>query len=472
MEKNIHMVGIKGTGMTALAEILAGKGARITGSDVPDRFYTDGILATLPVQVIESFSESNIRPETDLVVYSSAYSAEQNPDLKTALELGIPALSYAEAIGALSRLFHSCGIAGVHGKTTTTALAGTILKALSLPVTVIAGAQVPTFNYRSTLTLGNKYLVAETCEYRRHFLNFKPDKIVLTSVEMDHPDYFNNIEDLYDAFTEYILNLPRQGMLIYNSDDNGNKEIIRRILSAREDLQLIPYGQTAHSDYKIEGISLKEGKVSFSLQGFPGTFHLAVPGLHSVQNAAGALALCTQLLKTEHGSVSGLHINSMQQALASFKSSCRRAEVIGEAGGILFLDDYAHHPTAIAKTLEGLHQFYPQRRIILDFMAHTYSRTKTLLSAFTECFIHADEVVFHKIYASAREKHDGSVTGQQLQLLVSKQREGTRYFHEIMEAAPYLQKILKPGDLFVTMGAGDNWKLGQYLFKYFGGTLE
>ncbi|MBN2444475.1 MAG: UDP-N-acetylmuramate--L-alanine ligase [Spirochaetales bacterium] len=463
----VHMVGIKGTGMTALAEILKAKGASITGSDTHEKFYTDTVLAHLNIPVIEDFTPHNIHRNLDLIIYSSAYTSETHPELQKALQYSIPMLTYPEALGILSTQANSSGIAGVHGKTTTTAIAGTIMKEVQFPATIITGSQVPTFHDSSTLHLGDTYLIAETCEYKRHFLKFKADQIVLTNVELDHPDYFTSLEDIMAAFEEYVCALPEKGVFIYNADDRGAVAVLEKVKSARKDIVCIPYGKNAHGRFRVKNIELSPGEIRFSLEGFDKAFSLSVPGEHTILNSTAAIALCIILLEKEHGSVQEKDIRGIQEGLKNFRGSKRRSEILGEAGGILFMDDYAHHPTAVAATLKGYREFFPGKRIIVDFMSHTYSRTKELLREFGEAFSSADEVILHKIYASAREQGEHHITGKDLYHEVAKHHSHVHYFEEIMDALPYLKEVLTPGDLFVTMGAGDNWKIGRSLYDYY-----
>ncbi len=196
----VHLVGIKGTGMAALAEILSTRGARITGSDTAEKFYTDAVLHRLSIPYIEGFAENNLPPDVQLVIHSAAYRKDENPELIAAARRGIRDLIYPEALGALSGQSDSSGVSGVHGKSTTTAMCGMILKEWGFPATVLVGAEVPGFGNRSTLVQGDRYLVAETCEYRRHFLNFRARRIVITSIEPDHLDYFKDLQDILAAF--------------------------------------------------------------------------------------------------------------------------------------------------------------------------------------------------------------------------------------------------------------------------------
>ena len=464
----VHLVGIKGTGMAALAEVLSARGARITGSDTSEKFYTDAVLRRLSIPFHEGFSADNLPGDAQLVIHSAAYRAEDNPELRAASLRGLPALIYPQALGALSVRSDSSGISGVHGKSTTTALCGMVLKEWGLPATVIVGAEVPGFGDRSTLVAGDRFLVAETCEYRRHFLNFRPSRIVITSVEPDHLDYFRDLEDLLAAFTEYGTALPRGGELIYCADDDGAREAARRIHGQRPDLAVIAYGRTADGPFRIAAEEAESGRTGFRFAGIDTGFELKIPGEHNVLNAAAALAVCAQVWKAARPEVDP-DWKAASRALSSFTGSRRRSEIVGEAGGVLFMDDYAHHPTAIQKTLEGIRRFYPGRRLIVDFMSHTYSRTRALLPEFGRCFGPADSVVLHRIYASARETNEGGITGEDLFREVSRHHPRVRYIEEPSRTAALLEAGLAPGDLFVTMGAGDNWKIGRELLRLRGG---
>jgi UDP-N-acetylmuramate--alanine ligase len=451
--------------MAALAEILEDRGAELSGSDSPEKFYTDRILQRLGISYTEAFDAANIDSGIQLVIHSAAYDRKTNPELLAAAERGIPILSYPEALGLLSESSDSSGVSGTHGKTTTAALSGMILQAWNLPATILAGSEVAGFGERSTLILGRRYLVAETCEYRRHFLHFHPRRIVVTSVEADHLDYFRDLEDVLEAFLSYCRSLPPEGHLIINSDDPGAEQVRNRISREREDIRIIPYGRSAAGRFRIVSIDSGAGSTAFRLSGVQGPLLLNYPGIHSVYNATAALALSYSILEAEGGEPSADIIRDAAEALADYRGSRRRTEVLGTAGGVLFIDDYGHHPTEISGTLEGLKSFYPERRIVVDFMSHTYSRTKALLGQFATCFQAADLVVLHRIYASARETEDGSVDGRTLFQEVKRHHPRAVYIDEPRAAIPYLQDVLKPGDLFVTMGAGDNWRIGREIFE-------
>jgi UDP-N-acetylmuramate--alanine ligase len=457
--------------MCALAELMRNSGVLISGSDVPDVFYTDAILRELNIPVHENFSPENIDGKPDLLIYSAAYSPNVNPELIEAGRKGIPTLKYPDALGAYSALFDASGIAGVHGKTTTTAIAGALIRAAGLPAQILAGSAVSSFGGRSTLNLGNRYFVAETCEYRRHFLAFHPNRIVLTSVEWDHQDFFPSYEAIADAFLDYIRKLPPGGELIYCADDPGARETAKIIDRENRGVRLCPYGFSADGPFGIERCEVKEERLVAGLQGFAGEFRLRLSGQHNARNAAAALALTDSLLRKEFGEEAERwnekRLEAVREALEDFRGSKRRSEILGEAGGILFMDDYGHHPTAIRTTLNGLREFYRDRRLVVSFMSHTYTRTAALLEDFASSFDCADILFLHRIYPSAREAYHGGVTGEVLFEKTKRMKDTVYYTEEPEDAAPLLKKILAPGDLFITLGAGDNWKLGKALLEYY-----
>jgi UDP-N-acetylmuramate--alanine ligase len=462
--RRIHLVGAKGTGMCALAEILCAAGAIVSGSDVPDAFYTDRILAALGIPVTE-FDQENVKSTTDLVIHSAAYRPDQHPELLKAKDSGIPLATYPEALGGLSRTMDSSGICGVHGKTTTTALAGIVARACGFPATILAGSAVADFGDRSTLVLGNKLFIAETCEYRRHFLSFSPRRIVLTSIEPDHQDYYPDLQSIMAAFLEYILLLPAGGALVYCADDAGASDLVARFGRLRSDVRIVPYGFSATGKFRISDYHVSGESAGFELAGIPEPFHLRLPGRHLALDATAALALCSILAEDLGRSLTTADYSGIALALSAFAGSRRRSEIIGEANGVLIMDDYAHHPTAIKTTLAGLREFYPARRLVVDFMSHTASRTKALFVEFATAFQNADEVILHRIYPSAREAPDPSVSGEKLYQAVKETGVISSYFENPLDASDYLAGSLGSGDLFITMGAGDNWQLGRLVHE-------
>lgn len=454
--------------MAALAEYCRHAGAHVEGSDVDEVFYTDAILESLNIPVHSPFSRKNLPSRIDHLFFSAAYDTKNNPELAEAEQRGIRGMSYPEALGLISRGQPTAAVAGVHGKTTTTAIAGTMAQTAGLPVGVIAGSGVSNFNGRSCLFLGDRGLIAETCEYRRHFLNVAPRWLIVTSIEPDHLDYFKDYKDILSAFIEYALKLPEKGCLIYCADDPGAAELAREVQSRREDLCFIPYGFTAPGDYCIRNYCVENERLVADVAGFTVPLRLRIPGRHTVLNAVAAAALVFSM-----GEELGIKLDQgkLLQGCEAFRGSKRRSEILGEAGGVLFMDDYAHHPTAIKTTLQGLREFYPGRRIVVDFMSHTYSRTAALLKGFVSAFGDADELILHDIYASARE-HAGGISGQELYRRTAERHRSVRYFPEPVEALEKLESFLSPGDLFITMGAGNNWIVSHELYKRRKGRSE
>ena len=474
--------------MAALAEIFAARGADLSGSDVPDTFYTDAILRSIRMKVTESFDAAHISQDIDLVIFSDAYNPGSNPEMAEAERRQLPMFSFAQALGALSRLYDASGIAGVHGKTTTTAMTGSLLAALRAPMTVLTGSVVASFGDRCTLIFGDRYFVAETDEYKRHFMHFSPRRILLTSVESDHQDFYPTYESIRSAFCDYVETLPPGGLLAYCADDAGAVEVARFAMARRSDLRFTPYGFSAEGPWKILACETGEGETSFRIGASDAAFELHVPGRHLVLDAVGALALATDIVEDwQNGSTMTVsQWLQAREALGQFRGSRRRSEIIGEASGVLVMDDYAHHPTALKATIAGIKAFWPSRRLIVDFMSHTYSRTIALMDEFAESLDGADCLILHGIYSSAREKKVEGVSGRDLFRKVRARRldlldvsdSDTADFSAVGNKEPFIMyaenhgdcvdqllSLLRENDLFVTMGAGDNWKLGRTLLN-------
>ncbi len=479
---HFHFVGIKGTGMAALVEILCARGAIVTGSDVSERFYTDEILEKYNIHS-KTFSSENITDDVQYVVYSSAYNPDTNPDLVESKKRCLPMMLYSEALGAISTSAYSCGICGVHGKTTTTGLTGTLLKEVDLPSQVLAGSIISSFGDSCTMTSKSclkekaKYFVAETCEYQRHFMAFHPRKIILTSVESDHQDYYPTYESIRDAFVDYACKLPENGQLIYCADEKGAVEVADIVGKKRPDIKLVQYGTKASGDYGLEFGKAENGCQYFNIKSI-GQCAICVPGKHNVLNSAAAIAMVCEIIRSDGKDVSE-YVEKIKSGLLKFAGGKRRSEILGRGrtpGGqdVIFIDDYGHHPTAIKTTLAGYREFYKGRKIVVDFMSHTYTRTQALLEEFASSFESADQVIINKIYGSAREDSSkASVTGEILAQKAGIYHKDVRYAGEFDQAAKLGLEILSnnsgplypEGYIFVTMGAGDNWKVGKMIME-------
>lgn len=494
--RHIHFVGIKGTGMVALAEICVRGGAIVSGSDVADIFYTDEILQKLNIMP-KLFSKTNISNDIELVIYSSAYNRQEHVELLQATHLNIPVLLYTEALGGLSTQRYSIGIAGVHGKTTTTGLIGSLIKSLTLPAEVLAGSIMSSFGNFCTLSVGKKYFVAETCEYQRHFMSFLPKIIVLTGVESDHQDYYPDYESICNAFVDYICRLPQTGLVIYCGDDAGACDAVARALKKRSDIRSISYGFSPTVDFHIQYDTIADGKQYFFVPKLFDTlrttdiskkksFFVRIPGKHNILNAVAALIVAKTLYELENGiellaqdnKKSIEFLGKIQDSFFSYTGSRRRSEIIGSRDNnrILVIDDYAHHPTALRTSIEGIRAFYPDRILIVDFMSHTYSRTAALLDDFARSFKLADMLILHKIYASAREIYNGSIDGHTLYervLFYNQEQNFSQKVYYFKDFEPAIKPIItlitdNPTQKFLvlTMGAGDNWKVGKMILEH------
>ncbi|MDA3948035.1 MAG: UDP-N-acetylmuramate--L-alanine ligase [Spirochaeta sp.] len=461
--RTVHLTGIKGTGMAALAEILHHQGATVSGSDVAERFFTDEMLDRIGITPQVGFTPDHIPADTAVLIYSAAYDPD-NPERRAADHRGIPQYSYTEMLGALSAAPTAVAISGVHGKTSTAAMLGMMVSATDLPATVVVGSGVAGFGGSATLIRGADFLVAETCEYRRHFLDYHPDIVLITNVEADHLDYYRDADDVTDAFVALGLRLPAAGTVVYCRDDPGASAVAEALRRQRPDLHVVPYGFSATGEGQISNHRLENGIQRFSVALrrrdsaalLETQWELPVPGRHMVSNAAAAAVVLAEMT----GGADRPVVDAWVDGLARFTGTRRRSERIAEVNGVLVLDDYAHHPTAIRTTLEGFREFWPGRRIVVDFMSHTYSRSEALLDGFADAFAPADVVFLNDIYASAREAYLGGITGERFAEAVRAHHPDVRYAPDFTSAAKHIAAELRRGDIFVTMGAGDNFRIG------------
>ncbi len=455
--KTIHLVGIKGVGMTALAQVLKSMGKNLTGSDKSEVFFTDAILKKLAISVYETFTGDNISSEVDLLIASSAYG-DDNPEMAEAKKRKIPTLNYPQALGMLSENRKAIGVAGTHGKTTTSALLALAMTDLGLDPTAIIGSQVPQFANTNARTGKGEYLVAETCEYRRHFLNFHPKVIIITNIDDDHLDYFKDLDDIIQAFKEYIERLPAGGILVCCIDDKGVQKLLKLI--TRTDINIVTYGESKDAGIRMLNHSVGNEEQSFQvvIEKKPYEFHMLIPGKHNCLNATAVIALTWSLFHEDYPEI----ILSLQKTIREFASTTRRLQRIGNFKDTIIFDDYGHHPTEIKATLKALKDFYPDRYLVVDFMPHTYTRTKSLFKEFSQAFHDADMVIINEIYASAREEPIPEVSGERLAEAIKPYQQGVLYLPKD-QVKSYVQKKTLPKSIFLTIGAGDNWKIGQEL---------
>lgn len=460
--KKIHLVGIKGAGMTALAEILAARGVKLSGSDTEEVFFTDKILKKIGIAYAESFDEKNIPPRTELVIHSTVYHSEKNPELRAAAARGIPLLSYPEAVGKLSKEKLTLAVAGTHGKTTTSAMFAEVLKFCGKDPLAIVGSRILSWKGNALSGTG-EFFVLEADEYQNKLAAYTPFGVLLTSVDWDHPDFFPDIQSYEKVFREFIARIPAHGFLVFCNDHAGVKRIADEARSRKISYGFLPGALYRTKDYLPRPLLLipekQAPKQSFSVfleDAKLGDFTLQLAGRHNALNATAVIAAAHHLK---------LDLDRVKTALAKFEGTERRLEYIGERYGAPIYDDYAHHPEEIRATLQALKELYPERRIRAIFQPHTFSRTEALFSDFAQSFEAAEEVTLLPIYASAREEK-GAVNSEELAKLINRFFPGkARYAPVGASLAEEMQETLGRSDVVVTLGAGSGWQIARQLAK-------
>lgn len=450
----VYFIGIGGVGMSAVARILINEGCIVAGSDVRASSLTS-TLEEMGAKINTKQDGSLMPAETDMVVVSASIS-EDNPDLKTARKMGIKVVKYSQILGSLMKEKRGIAISGTHGKTTTSAMISTILKTAGLDPTFVIGGEVPDIGGNAHLGKGNLF-VAEACEYDRSFLNLAPQVGVITNIEEDHLDYYENIEKIINAFGDFASSISKDGLLVINNRDDNIAVAVKRAHCKVE-----TYSLDVPSDWWGEIISGGSGINRFKVfkkDKFFDDFLLKIPGAHNVLNALAATAVCTFI---------GVDRDSIKTALASFTGANRRFQIIGVKNDITVIDDYAHHPTEIRVTLKAARELYPEKRIWCVFQPHQYSRTRHLLKGFTKSFQNADKVILADIYA-ARDNDYEKTAMHSVKLYEEIRNTGVdvQYIPQLCDIVHVLSSSVKRGDVVVTMGAGDVWKVAYDLVSRF-----
>lgn len=451
-KKSAYLIGIKGVAMTALATYLHQKGYQVSGSDVVEVFHTDAVLKEQGIQVKTGFHTENVDRQAEFVVVTGAHGGMTNPEAKEAQKLGLPTLMHGKFLGGLMEGKFGISVAGCHGKTTTSAIIASLLTNAGLkPSYAVGTAQINDLGYAGHYGLG-KYFIAEADEYMTcpltdrtpRFLWQKPKVLVITNIDYDHPDAFNNIEEIKTSFIQLANSLPEESMIVICQDDRNAVSIIPHLKN-----KVYTYGFSPKSDYRIEKIYFGDGlssmRVSYNNTDL-GDFIIHIPGRHNLLNSLAASVVANLI---------GLSWKVISENLKKFRGTRRRFEKISETGSMLLYDDYAHHPSEIKTTLASFKNWFPNRRMIVIFQPHTYSRTKVLLSDFAGSFKEADIVIFSDIYPSAREKLDQTISSKILMIEANKYKRNANYYGGKIQILSFLKDNLKPGDLVVMMGAGD-----------------
>lgn len=445
--QRVHVVGIKGVAMTALALYLSEQGAIVTGSDVPDPFPTDAALKSQPIEIFSGFDPERIsalRP--DAVYYTGAHNGVENPEVVRAMALGIPSLPHGKALGALMKDSRGIVVAGCHGKTTTSAMVATIWSvagqdpSYAIGCGWIGGIGAPGHKGKSRwfIAEGDEYVTDPKHDPVPRFLWLDPEILVVTNIDYDHPDVYANLSQVQQAFA--ALAHKSQAVIVNHDDENS------RLLA---DASAITYGFSPGAAYRITNIGVGAERMFFTLteRGMDvGEFTLKVPGNHNVVNAAAASAAAR---------LAGISWEDIRKGLLAFTGTRRRFEKLGEIGSVTYYDDYAHHPAEIRATLAAARSWYPERNIIAVFQPHTYSRTKALLSAFAQSFADSDTVILTDIYASAREHETLGITGSMVAYECRKHHRDVRFASGKEAVEETLLRVATDHAVVIFMGAGD-----------------
>lgn len=447
--KEIHFIGIGGIGMSSMARVLLDRGYKVTGSDrsitpICEHLIEHGAKITAPQ------SKDNIKNQ-DLIVYTDAIS-EDNEEFVAAKQSGIQMIDRASFLGALmDRYKKSYAITGTHGKTTTTSMLATIFKHSDFKPTILLGGNLDEIG-GNVLVGEHDVILCEACEYKGNILKYHPTTAVVLNIDEDHLDYYKSLEHIEETFIEFIKNLKPNSHLIINGDEAS----LKRIRDAH-DGKTITFGIHKPADFRATNIKYDEhGFVSYDLlfEGKTYPISMKVMGVHNVLNSLAAIA-------TAHDA--GLSIEVIIDAISKYKSVHQRLEFLGEKNGVTVMDDYAHHPTEIMASLNAVKNMN-KKRVFCVFQPHTYTRTKILLNGFADAFKLADEVVVIDIFA-AREVDTLGVHSRDLVEKMNERGISCKYFPGFDEALEFLKGELKPGDLFITMGAGDVNKLAKMYLK-------
>ncbi|MEM1125052.1 MAG: UDP-N-acetylmuramate--L-alanine ligase [Bacteroidota bacterium] len=447
--RQVHMVGIGGIGMSSIAEVLLARGYRVTGSDLKLSDVTEHLTERGAI-VYEGHDAAHVG-EADVVVYSSAVKPAANPETLEAEGRRLPLISRAVMLGELMRMQFGIGIAGTHGKTTTTTLTGLVVGEGGFDPTIIVGGKVSVFGSNAVSGEGD-IIIIEADEYDRTFLRLTPSLAVITNIEADHLDIYADLDDIKAAFAEYANSVPFFGATIVCLDDPQVQAILGQM-----DRRIITYGTTRQAQVRAERIT-QEGLIShFSVyndQEELGRVSLQAPGLHNVRNALAAIAVGLELQ---------MGFDDIMAGLARFSGVQRRFHLLGEVNDVLLVDDYAHHPTEVAATLAAASAGWRDRRIVAVFQPHLYSRTRDFQDAFARAFFNADVLVVTEVYP-AREAPIEGVGGHLIADLA--RRYGHRDVHYVPDKhdlPAYVADLACPGDTLITMGAGDIWRISRAL---------
>ncbi len=447
---HIHFVGIGGIGMSGIAELLLNLGYTVSGSDLKSSEITER-LRSLGGVINEGHAAGQIEG-ADVVVISSAVRPD-NPEVSAAQRASIPVIPRAEMLAELMRLKYSVAVAGAHGKTTTTSIGAALLASGGLDPTVVIGGKLIGIGTNAVLGRGD-FIVAEADESDGSFLRYSPAIAVVTNIDREHLDFYPDLAAIQQVFLQFIDRIPFYGLAVLCLDNEPIQDLIPQIKK-----RTATYGMSPQADFQIRNVVVEGRRTRFSIfqrRRKLGRFKLNLPGIHNVYNAAAGIVVATEL---------NIPVARIQAALQSLSGVQRRLEVKGEANGVTVVDDYGHHPTEIKMTLQAVREGWPDRRVVVVFQPHRYTRTRALLDEFARAFYQSDVLVVLPIYAASEEPIAG-ITGQALgEQIIAHGHKQVLIAESIAAAAAQLRTLLMPGDLLLTLGAGDVWKVGTEVLR-------
>ena len=447
----VHFVGIGGIGMSGIAELLLNLGFSISGSDLNDSEIIRN-LRSKGAMIFEGHHAKNLG-DCEVLVYSSAVP-EDNPELIAAREKKVPIIKRAEMLGELIALKQtSIGVGGTHGKTSTSSMIGALLSHAQLDPTLVVGGLVKNIDTNSQLGSGD-LIVVEADEYDKSFLQLKPTISVITNIEQEHMDCYDDLEDLHNSFAQFANAVPFYGVVLACLDSSGVQDIIPKIKRP-----VITYGLTSQADISAKNIQSKESKTTYSLYKQNqkcGKVTLKVPGKHNVLNSLAAAAIGFEM---------GLDAKTIIDGIGSYGGVRRRFEIKGIAGDVMVVDDYAHHPTEVSATLQAARGGW-DRRIIAVFQPHLFSRTKSFYKEFAAAFMDSDVLIVTDIYP-AREKPIKGITGKLVfNAARSTGHKNAHYIPDLKDLQTTLDGIIQENDMVITIGAGTIWRYAQSYFDH------
>ncbi|MGE0374428.1 MAG: UDP-N-acetylmuramate--L-alanine ligase [Planctomycetaceae bacterium] len=451
--RDAHLVGIGGSGMQGLAELLSGFRVRVTGSDqhIPPHLFWS--MHRRGLRASQGHAASHLPQEADVLIYSPAVPHE-NPERREAERRGVPQLSLSEALGRIMANRSGVSVAGTHGKTSTTALLGHVLEAAGESPSVLTGGEILGRGVSGRAGSGPLFVV-ESCEYRGHFLNLTPRHMILTNLEADHFDCFGTLEESIDVFRQFAARLPADGTLLVNYDSPTALEAVQGTKA-----RVQSFGSRAGADWWLGG--LQPSGRGWRFQVFRraklfGVFDLPLPGRHNVLNSLAVVAMCHRL---------GVKRRMIAEGLRSFRGVRRRFEVLGSWRGMTLVDDYAHHPTAIRVTLRTAREAFPRRRIWCVFQPHQISRTRALFADFVRSLSRADRVLVSPVFA-ARESGSDDQSRLSVRMADRIRRLGTpaQFVDSLDRIISTIETEAAPGDVLLILGAGDVDRIGHDLLQ-------